>query len=32
MGAVRFSLGRGTTRAEIDVAVQRLTDVLAAPE
>ena len=30
MGAVRFSLGRGTTRQEIDVVVERLTDVLAA--
>jgi cysteine desulfurase len=30
MGAVRFSLGRGTTRDEIDVVVERLTDVLAA--
>ena len=31
MGAVRFSLGRGTTRDEIDVVVERLTDLLAAP-
>ena len=31
MGAVRFSLGRGTTRNEIDVVVERLTDVLATP-
>ena len=30
MGAVRFSLGRATTRDEIDVVVERLTDVLAA--
>jgi cysteine desulfurase len=29
MGAVRFSLGRGTTRDEIDSVVERLTDVLA---
>lgn len=29
MGAVRFSLGRGTTRDEIDVTVERLTDALA---
>ena len=29
MGAVRFSLGRATTHAEIDVVVERLTDVLA---
>jgi cysteine desulfurase len=30
MGAVRFSLGRGTTRDEIDLMVERLTDVLAS--
>ena len=29
MGAVRFSLGRGTTRAEIDAVVERLTDIFA---
>ena len=29
MGAVRFSLGHGTTRDEIDVTVERLTDALA---
>ncbi len=29
MGAVRFSLGRPTTRQDIDVAVQRLTGILA---
>jgi hypothetical protein len=29
MGAVRFSLGRMTTRDEIDVVVERLTDVFA---
>jgi cysteine desulfurase len=29
MGAVRFSLGRGTTRDEIDVVVERLTNILA---
>jgi len=29
MGAVRFSLGRGTTRDEIDAVVERLTNVLA---
>ena len=29
MGAVRFSLGRGTTRDEIDVVVERLTDIFA---
>jgi cysteine desulfurase len=28
MGAVRFSLGRGTTRDEIEVAVARLSDIL----
>jgi cysteine desulfurase len=30
MGAVRFSLGRGTTRDEIDAVVEQLTVVLAA--
>jgi cysteine desulfurase len=30
MGAIRFSLGRGTTRAEIDNVAERLGDVLAA--
>src|SRR5205823_4834896 len=30
MGAVRFSLGRTTTRDEIDAALERLSDVLAA--
>ena len=29
MGAVRFSLGRGTTRDEIDVVVKCLTDIFA---
>jgi cysteine desulfurase len=29
MGAVRFSLGRGTTRDEIDAVVERLTEILA---
>jgi hypothetical protein len=29
MGAVRFSLGRATTRNEIDLVVERLTDLLA---
>jgi cysteine desulfurase len=29
MGAVRFSLGRGTTRDEIKAAVERLTEILA---
>ena len=29
MGAVRFSLGRATTRDEIDAVVERLTDILA---
>jgi cysteine desulfurase len=29
MGAVRFSLGRATTRDEIDVVVERLTSILA---
>ena len=32
MGAVRFSLGRATTRDEIDVVVERLTDILAIAE
>ncbi len=30
MGAVRFSLGRGTTRDEIDAVIERLTDALAS--
>ena len=30
MGAVRFSLGRGTTQDEIDVVVERLTSIFAA--
>jgi cysteine desulfurase len=30
MGAVRFSLGRATTREEIEVVLDRLTDILAA--
>ena len=29
MGAIRFSLGRGTTRDEIDAVVERLTEILA---
>ena len=29
MGAVRFSLGRSTTRDETDIVVERLTDILA---
>lgn len=29
MGAVRFSLGRATTQDEIDVVIQRLTDIFA---
>jgi cysteine desulfurase len=29
MGAVRFSLGRGTTREEIDMVIAQLTDILA---
>lgn len=29
MGAVRFSLGRGTTRSEIDTVIERLTETLA---
>jgi cysteine desulfurase len=28
MGAIRFSLGRGTTRRDIDVVVERLTNLL----
>jgi cysteine desulfurase len=32
MGAVRFSLGRATTRNEIDLVVERLTDILAAAQ
>jgi len=32
MGAVRFSLGRGTTRDEIDAVVDRLTEILASAE
>ncbi len=32
MGAIRFSLGRATTRDEIDAALQRLTDVFAVTE
>jgi cysteine desulfurase len=32
MGAVRFSLGRATTRNEINVVVARLTDALATAE
>jgi cysteine desulfurase len=32
MGAIRFSLGRGTTRDEIQAVVVRLTDVLATAE
>lgn len=32
MGAVRFSLGRGTTKDEIQTVVDRLTDVLATAE
>jgi cysteine desulfurase len=30
MGAVRFSLGRSTTREEIDAVIERLTDVFAS--
>lgn len=30
MGAIRFSLGRGTTREEIDAVIKRLDDILAA--
>jgi cysteine desulfurase len=29
MGAIRFSLGRSTTRDEIDAVLERLTDVVA---
>jgi cysteine sulfinate desulfinase/cysteine desulfurase-like protein len=29
MGAIRFSLGRGTTQEEIEWAIARLTQVLA---
>ena len=29
MGAIRFSLGRGTTREEIDMVTAQLTDILA---
>ncbi len=29
MGAIRFSLGRGTTREEIDTVVERLNSALA---
>jgi cysteine desulfurase len=32
IGAVRFSLGRGTTQDEIQTVVDRLTDVLATAE
>jgi cysteine desulfurase len=32
MGAVRFSLGRGTTRDEIDMVVQRLAYILVPAE
>ncbi len=32
MGAVRFSLGRGTTRDEIDVVVKCLTDIFATTD
>ena len=28
MGAIRFSLGRGTTREDIEVVVERLTNLL----
>ncbi len=31
MGAIRFSLGRATTRDEMDVVVERLTNMLATP-
>jgi cysteine sulfinate desulfinase/cysteine desulfurase-like protein len=30
MGAIRFSLGRGTTRGDIDLVVERLTNLLIA--
>jgi len=32
LGAIRFTLGRGTTRDEIDVVVEHLTNVFAAAE
>jgi len=32
MGAVRFSLGRETTRNEIDAVAERLVDILATAE
>jgi cysteine desulfurase len=32
MGAIRFSLGRSSTRDEIDAVVDRLTDILAGTE
>jgi len=32
MGAIRFSLGRGTTRDEIDWVVERLGDLLATTQ
>jgi cysteine desulfurase len=32
MGAIRFSLGRSTTRDEIDAVLERLTDVVAVAE
>ena len=32
MGAIRFSLGRATTREEIDEAVERLTEIFAKAE
>jgi cysteine desulfurase len=28
MGAIRFSLGRGTTSDEIDLAIERLSEIL----
>jgi cysteine desulfurase len=31
MGAIRFSLGRGTTGDDIDMVVERLGDLLATP-
>jgi cysteine desulfurase len=31
MGAIRFSLGRTTTRDEIDMVLERLTDIFAKP-
>jgi len=30
MGAIRFSLGRGTTREEMDAVVEALSDLLGA--